>query len=166
MKFEQTLQSDEWNSDTFASWKKDLISKLKEFDKKYVKHAKQTNPGLADIHKKAMFPIVELTNSGYNLKNFRKLDQGGKMPDFRKKALTEKFINDLTAICTTLTLYAPIDPKTAKPGNTLDDPFDIKHIIDMLEIEKWEECPPIAFYFTPLQAAFDKLIEVLCHMRD
>ena len=40
--------------DNLSSFKKELISKLKDFEKKYVKHVKATNPALADIHKKAM----------------------------------------------------------------------------------------------------------------
>ena len=32
---------------TFNQWKKELSGKLKEWDKHYVKHAKNTNPELA-----------------------------------------------------------------------------------------------------------------------
>ena len=61
------------NPDNLGSWKKELISKLKDFEKKYQKHAKQTNPLLADIHKKAMQPVTDLTESAVNLDNFFRL---------------------------------------------------------------------------------------------
>ena len=54
MLLEQYYDDDTLNKDTLAAFKKELISKLKDFERKYVKHVKATNPLLADIHKKAM----------------------------------------------------------------------------------------------------------------
>ena len=59
--------------DTLGGFKKELIGKLKDFDKKYVKHVKGTNPALASIHTKAMQPVLDLMESSVNLQNFRNL---------------------------------------------------------------------------------------------
>ena len=117
--------------DTLASFKKDLISKLKDFDKKYVKHVKSTNPLLADIHKKAMQPLSDLMESSYNLENFRNLSKTREFPEFRKKALTEKFIEHLTGVCRILKAFP--NPE----GKTLDEEYDIRHTLELLDIEGW-----------------------------
>ena len=51
MHIEQGYDDDYLNPDTLGGFKKDLISKLKDFDKKYVKHIKNNgaNPSLAAI---------------------------------------------------------------------------------------------------------------------
>ena len=67
MLLEQYYDDDTLNKDTLAAFKKELISKLKDFERKYVKHVKATNPLLADIHKKAMQPVVDLMEASVNL---------------------------------------------------------------------------------------------------
>lgn len=54
MLLEQYYDGDELTPDNLASFKKELTGKLKEFERKYVKHVKATNPLLAGIHTKAM----------------------------------------------------------------------------------------------------------------
>ena len=56
MHIEQGYDDDYLSPDTLGGFKKDLISKLKDFDKKYVKHIKNNgaNPALAAIQTKAM----------------------------------------------------------------------------------------------------------------
>ena len=39
----------ELDKGTYQAWRKELVSKLKDWDKHYVKHAKSTNPELALI---------------------------------------------------------------------------------------------------------------------
>lgn len=70
---EMGYDDDYLTPDSLGGFKKELISKLKDFEKKYVKHVKATNPILADIHKKAMQPVVDLVEASYNLENFRVL---------------------------------------------------------------------------------------------
>jgi len=72
---ETSYDDDYLSPDTLGGFKKELISKLKEFDKKYVKHIKGTgaNPTLAAIHTKSMQPVVDLMESSVNLQNFRNL---------------------------------------------------------------------------------------------
>ena len=43
------LDDDALSIDSLPSFKKDCVNKLKDFEKKYVKHAKSTNPILAKI---------------------------------------------------------------------------------------------------------------------
>ena len=46
---QQLLNFDDVEVDSFASWKKDLIAKLKDFEKKYIKHAKAPHKELKEI---------------------------------------------------------------------------------------------------------------------
>ena len=120
--------------DNLASFKKDMTNKLKDFERKYQKHVKQTNPGLADIHKRAMQPTIDLCEASFNLQNFRVLNEKRPFPEFRKKALTEKFIEYLTAVCKILTAF----PYDVQEGKTLNEEYDIRHIIEILfEVNDW-----------------------------
>ena len=64
---EQYYDSDELNPDNLAAFKKELIGKLKDYERKYVKHVKTTNGLLASIHTKAMQPVLDLTEASVNL---------------------------------------------------------------------------------------------------
>lgn len=152
---EMGMDDDYIQVDTLASWKKDLVNKLKDFEKKYVKHAKTTNPILAKIHLEAMQPVVDLYNACVNLDNFHKLSRTRSFPEFRKKALTEKFVHHLTFVCQILRVYANPEKKT------LDQECDIAHILELLELEGWEENQNLRYYFTPLQNAYRELVKVL-----
>lgn len=111
---EMGYDDDYLTADTLSSFKKELITKLKEFEKKYVKHvkAKSTNESLADIHKKAMQPTIDLTEANYNLFHFRKLSETREFPEFRKKALVEKYIEHMTKVCHILKAFPNKDTKT------------------------------------------------------
>ena len=153
---EQYYDGDELTSENLASFKKELISKLKEFERKYVKHAKTTNPVLAAIHVKAMQPVTDLMESSVNLQNFRQLSLHREFPEFRKKALTEKFIEHLTAVCHILKAFPNSE------GKTLDEEYDIRHIIELLyDIENWDEYPPFKFYLDPFQKTYNELVTEL-----
>ena len=67
MLLEQYYDGDELTPDNLAAFKKELTGKLKEFERKYVKHVKTTNPLLAAIHTKAMQPVVDLMEASVNL---------------------------------------------------------------------------------------------------
>ena len=147
--------------DNLASFKKDMTNKLKDFERKYQKHSKGTNPLLADIHKKAMQPTVDLCEASFNLQNFRILNEKRPFPEFRKKALTEKFIEYLTAVCKILNAFPYAE------GKTLDEEYDIRHIIEILfEVEGWQDCPPLAFYFSPFKKTYDELVDELRRMHN
>ena len=47
---EQYYDGEELSADNLASFKKELTGKLKEYERKYVKHVKTTNGALATIH--------------------------------------------------------------------------------------------------------------------
>ena len=47
---EQYYDGEELSPDNLAAFKKEVISKLKDFERKYVKHVKTTNGALATIH--------------------------------------------------------------------------------------------------------------------
>ena len=138
-----------------------MTNKLKDFERKYQKHVKGTNPTLAAIHKEAMQPTVDLCEASFNLQNFRVLNEKRPFPEFRKKALTEKFIEYLTAVCKILHAFPYAE------GKTLDEEYDIRHIIELLfEVKDWKDCPPLAFYFHPLKTAYDALVDELRRMHN
>ena len=146
MKIEEGFDEDApltW--ETYASWKKELSSMLKDFDKKYVKHSKTTNPFLLDIQKKAGQPLYDLIDASYNLQNYRNLVKTHSIPEFRKRALYDKFIEHMTGICKIFKAFANPDSK-----KTLDEEYDIAHLLEILDIEDWEKEPCLKFYFDPL----------------
>lgn len=152
---EQYYDGDELTSENLAAFKKELISKLKEFERKYVKHVKTTNPALSAIQAKAMQPVLDIMDASFNLQNFRNLSITREFPEFRKKALTEKFIEHLTTVCKILKAFPN------KAGLTLDEEYDIRHILELLAIENWEEKPPFKFYLDPLKKSYDDLVTEL-----
>ena len=160
---EQAYDDDDFlTAETLGSWKKELTSKIKDFEKKYVKHgkAKSTNEQLAKIHTEAMQPVTDLCKSGVDLDNFYKMAAKKPVPDFRKKALTAKFIEYCSNVCRILRGWNNLE------GKTLDKEYDIAHILELLETPNWRDIPPFRFYIEPLKVAFDELIKVLRHMQE
>ena len=78
-----------------------------------------------------------------------------EFPEFRKKALYEKFIEHLSGVCKILKAFPNLE------GKTLDEEYDIRHILELLDLEDWEDSPPFKFYLDPLQAAYDDLVNEL-----
>lgn len=152
---EAYYDDDALNADSLAGFKKELIGTLKDFERKYVKHAKATNPVLAKIHEIAMKPVIDLTEASFNLMNFRKLSITREFPEFRKKALTEKFIEHLSGVCKIIKAFP--NPE----GKTLDEEYDIRHILELLDLPDWKDHPPFRFYLNPLEKAYDELVEEL-----
>lgn len=66
------LDPDAMNMDldmnTFNAWKKELVKKLKDWDKCYLKHQKSTYPEINKIHEAGMKPLVDLMKSNTNFK--------------------------------------------------------------------------------------------------
>lgn len=63
----------DWTAEDFAARKKELTNKLKDWDKKYVKHAKTVNPELSLIHSAAMEPLTKLMKSNTDFYYFNEL---------------------------------------------------------------------------------------------
>lgn len=161
--FEKLTQEaiSEWSADDFAAKKKELQTKLKEWDKTYIAHAKSFNPEINAIHISAMDPLIKLMKSNndfYNLNvllnNQKKTDVPAedKIPDFRHDALEKEFIKDMTEICRILTGYPN------KEGKKLEISYDIKQMLDTLKVENWKNIPPFKFYFDPLEKKLQELI--------
>lgn len=53
-----------------------------------------------------------------------------------------------------------------KDGKMLEEEWDIRHILELLEIEDWEQVPPLKFYLDPMLEAFRELVKVLRVMHD
>jgi len=72
--------------------------------------------------------------------------------------LVDKFVEHLSAVCRILKGFA--NPK----GQILDLEYDIRHIMDLLDLDGWQQHPALKFYFSPMQAAFDELVDELREM--
>jgi len=80
----------ECNSDTYTTWKKDLMKMLKEWDKLYTKHIKSTYPEMNSIHTRAMKPLTDLITANINFHRLEIMEKEKKeVPQFRRVALEE-----------------------------------------------------------------------------
>lgn len=58
-----------------------------------------------------------------------------EVPQFRHNALEAEFSKFLTGVC-----------EIFKEFGELKDHFDIKQMLKVLKIEKWDQCAPFKFY--------------------
>ena len=133
------------DKNNYNGFKKDLASKLKEFDKHYVKHGKTINPELAEIHKAALMPLVNLCESNFNYHHFnRLLDNGEDLPDFRFKALETRYVEHMTKVCEILTLYQV--KGSEENHGPLSTPYDIQKMLTVMKTKNWKTTPALHFY--------------------
>jgi hypothetical protein len=84
---------EDMNATNYKNYKTDVVKIMKEWDKKYMKHAKSTNPDLAAIQKEVALPLTNLFESNFHFFNIHQLIKKGIMvPDFRLAALEAKFV--------------------------------------------------------------------------
>ena len=95
-----TIEMDGRGPDTLASWKKEFVKMLKEWDKLYVKHSskKGTYEEMNTLHMSAMKPLTELIEANKNFHHLELMIYARKkkgdnlpIPQFRYNALEEKF---------------------------------------------------------------------------
>jgi hypothetical protein len=112
--------------DTLASWKKEYVKMLKDWDKNYCKHMskKGTYEEMNTLHMTAAKPLAELIESNKNFHHLELMIEANKkkgnqipVPEFRYRALQEKFCQKLTAVCELFRDYGT---------DRLEDHFDIK----------------------------------------
>ena len=144
----------ELTPENLSSWKKELIKFCKEFDKSYVKHAKSIFPEMNAIHMAAMKPLTLLIEAN---SNFHKLEimikDKKEVPAFRYDALETEFCKYLTGVCQIFRDYGQ-----------LQDHFDIRQMLKVLKIEKWQMIPPFKYYLMPLMKSIEKLRKNLLQM--
>jgi len=91
------------NPENLAAMKKEVIKKMKQFDKNYTKHKTKTYKELNDIIVRAFQPLVNVLNA--NLE-FHKLEQlmlkDPEIPMFRHKALEHEFCQHMEKMLTIL----------------------------------------------------------------
>ena len=138
-------------SDSYNTWKKDLVKMLKEFDKLYTKHIKSGFVEMNAIHTQAMKPLTDLLESNQNLHFLeQQMVKKKDIPTFRHEALEEKFAGHLTRIC-----------EIFRDFGELKESFNIKQMLHILKIEGWQTCPPLEFYLRPLQSALTDMRQCL-----
>lgn len=169
--------SDIWTPEELAAVKKQFISKLKEWEKNYVGHAKSFNPEMGAIHDAAMKPLTNLMKSNYDFycinEMIRKereredVPPEDRIPEWRRAALERVFVEDYSEMCRILTAYdgMQIDRKNPEAGcKRLKDPYDIKQMLDTLKVENWRGIKPFKFYFKPLETKLNASIKELLDM--
>lgn len=153
--FEIFKSLEEMEKDDYLEKKKGLTTKLKEFDKQYVKHCKKTHPEVQEIINSAIEPVLNVLESNYN---FHKLEEMMKthtdIPAFRVSALENKFCEHMETVC-----------KILSDHGKLQDTYDIKRMLNLLKLEDWENNVPMAFYLTPLKNSIKAMREELIIMR-
>ncbi len=108
----------------YLSWRKELVSKLKDYDKLYVKHIKGGHVEMNNIHMGAMKPLTNLLESNLNFYYLEQLEKKGKeIPKFRHEALENKFCEHMEAICIIF-----------RDFGTLKEYFDIKRMLNLLKL--------------------------------
>ena len=152
------LEDDQFQMDcsyeNYKSWNKELVKKLKEFDKMYTNHVKKTYPYMSDIHQRAMKPLWDLIVSNLNLHYLDKMrEKKMDVPDFRIYALEEEFCKFMTGVCQIFKEY----------GNMVEY-FNIKQMMKTLQTPNWKEIVPFEFYLTPLEKQYTKVRTVLLDM--
>jgi hypothetical protein len=128
--------------ENYLTWKKELVSLLKTFDKLYTKHIKMGYVEMNAIHSTAMKPLTDLLEANINLHFFEELQKKKELPKFRHEALEDKFIGFYTRVC-----------EIFRDFGRLKEYFHIKQMLTILKTENWRESPPLSFYFTPLKDA-------------
>lgn len=148
------------SKDNYQSYRKELIRKLKEFDKKYTVHGKKNGANMElmnDIMMVTMKPLTELLASNNDFYNLNQIIKEGKIkvPEFRFQALEVKFSERLTRVCEVLRDHGEPPMK---------EYFDIPQQLKTLKTENWKGIPPLAYYFQPLEDAQNAMIKVLLEM--
>lgn len=157
-KIDRNEMDDLISATTYQNYKKDFVKCVKEWDKKYEKHRKSYNPELLDIQKKVALPLTNLFESNFNFFCLNRLiKKGESCPDFRYKALEDKFIEHFTKVCELFRDF----------GNLIQF-FNIRQMLHVLKTDypdKWENVVPFNYYFNPLRKALDAVIACLNAMR-
>ena len=146
---------DTLEADTYAAWRKDTVKVLKDWDKIYVKHQKNINKEILSIHDAAFKPLFELWEANLNFHNINKMiDKNIEVPVFRFEALEEQFVQKMTKICEIFTLFGK-----------LENPYNIRQMLEVLKTPNWKDIHPFAFYLQPLRDALDDVIAELLRMQ-
>ena len=113
------------------------------------------------LHMSAMKPLTELIDANRNFHNLEQMvvkgNNGIAVPDFRRDALEVQFCAKLTKVCEIFKEYGP--------DNKLEDHFDIKQMLKMQKIPKWQVIKPFWYFVTPLNNSIGKVRKDLLKMQ-
>lgn len=97
------------DSNNYVAWRKEFVKSLKEFDKLYVKHEKTTNKEFMGYINEAFMPLTELWEANNNYYNLNKMVEAGvNVPEFRTKAVEDKFIEKMMKFMDVLKAYGSL----------------------------------------------------------
>ena len=102
------------------------------------------HPLIESIKTIAIEPVINLIESSKHILNHNLLTNNRDFAPFRKMALVQTFVDDLSGVCNILKEHP--NPK----GRSLDLEYDIRHILDLLLLEGWEKEPALKFFFDKL----------------
>lgn len=147
------------NADNWVQWKKESVKMLKEFEKMYQKHEKVTNKELGAYIASSFVPLTDAWDANWNYYNILKMiNDGVNVPDFRFKAIEDKYIEKMTRLCNLLTTYGEEEQR-------LRQPWDIRQQLWVLKIDNWKNIKPFAYYLETLNDNLSKVIEEMLAMR-
>lgn len=111
-------------------------------------------------------PLTNLFESNFNFFCLNRLiDAGEKCPDFRYKALEDKFIEHMTKVCDLFRDFAHLNNTLSGPEQHLTQYYDIRQMLAVLKTDNWRNIVPYNFYMKPLREKLDNVINCLNAMR-
>jgi len=166
-KIERNDMEDLIQASNYQNYKKDFAKMMKEWDKRYEKHRKSANPELAAIQKAVALPLTNLFESNFNFFCLNRLiAKGEPCPDFRYKALEDKFIEHMNKVCDLFMIFGKLKDEVADMKyKDQFSRFQIKQMLAVLKTDNWENIAPFNFYFKPLRDATDAMIACVNAMR-
>jgi hypothetical protein len=83
-----------------------------------------------------MTPLTNLFDSNFNYYQInRQVDKGQFVPDFRYKALEDRYIEHMEKMCSLM-----------RDHGDLCKPFDIRQMLDTLKSKDWRKIHPHRYY--------------------
>jgi len=126
------------DENNYLAEKKGFMVELKKFDKDYIKHKKNVHPEINGFIQTAFIPLVNVLESNMEFHKLEKLiKNGAEIPDFRVKALEEKFCGYMEVLFKILTNHS---------SGKFKDEYNIQRMLNILKNKGWQDSHPMYFY--------------------
>jgi hypothetical protein len=115
------------DQENYKGYRTEMVRILKDWEKKYQAHLKTINPGLSAIQRESMLPLTNLFESNFNYFQINgQMAKGKFVPDFRYKALEDRYIEHMETMCALL-----------RDFGDLCKPYDIRQMLVTLKSKDW-----------------------------
>lgn len=155
----------ERTAENYQQFRKDLITKLKEWEKQYNKHVKKKGPHdqmFEEIQTVAMKPLTTLLAKNYFFGQLEEMiKRKEEVPEFRYSALEQEFCKGLTTFIEILQQNKAFDEiedtgEEAKDGSKIykqtpvNIHFNVWQLLATLKLKNWECIRPFEFFISKL----------------